>query len=217
MNWEAIILTGGRAKRLGGYDKASLVGPDGRTCLDRAIDTCAKATQRVVVGPRGDDPRVLWTREEPPYSGPARGIQAGVVALGKGESQGDTWVLVLACDMPYASEGVPLLLQAAENLQSPVDGIVGVADGRRQWLCALYMKSSLVRVCERLVEGGTGESVHHLVQDLHLVDQPIPLGSAQDIDTVEDARTLGFSAAEAVQRECVPGASAELLGRMRKE
>ena len=81
VSWDAVILTGGRATRLDGTDKASLVGPDGRTCLQRTIDACSGASSRVVVGRPCDDPRVISTREAPPYSGPARAICAGLAIL----------------------------------------------------------------------------------------------------------------------------------------
>jgi len=87
--WQAIILSGGRATRLDGADKAELIGPDGRTCLDRVIGACRSAARRVVVGPVGADPRVEWTREEPAYSGPARAIAAGMAVLARGADGGD--------------------------------------------------------------------------------------------------------------------------------
>jgi len=208
LSWEAVILAGGRGTRLGGCDKASLTGPDGRTCLERAIDACSGASTSVVVGPRGCDSRVLWAQEQPACSGPARGIRAGVAALPGGALIGDKhhpintrsalrprqWVLVLACDMPYASEGIPRLIRAAESVGTEVDGVVGVADGHRQWLCALYDKSALARACARLLESGQGESVRYLVEDLVLMDQPIPVSAAQDLDTGEQLRATGFHA-----------------------
>ncbi|MFD2394956.1 NTP transferase domain-containing protein [Dietzia aerolata] len=74
----AIVLTGGRASRLGGVDKARLaVG--GRPMVETVLRAArAVATAVVTVGPGGD------TREEPPHSGPVAGIAAGLAALPQG-------------------------------------------------------------------------------------------------------------------------------------
>ncbi|MCL2471779.1 MAG: NTP transferase domain-containing protein [Propionibacteriaceae bacterium] len=105
VSWEAVILAGGRAERLGGYDKATLVAPDGRTSLDLVLEACSGALRRVVVGPQPDDlsgtltasglrgsrgggePAVIWTREQPVFSGPARAICAGLAALAAAPAQ----------------------------------------------------------------------------------------------------------------------------------
>ncbi|MYU19520.1 NTP transferase domain-containing protein, partial [Streptomyces sp. SID8361] len=49
--YDAVILAGGAARRLGGVDKPALrVG--GRALLDRVLDACRGAGRTVVVGPR---------------------------------------------------------------------------------------------------------------------------------------------------------------------
>jgi len=219
MNWEAIILSGGKAERLSGVDKALLVGVDGRTCLERTLDACVEASKCVIVGPRidgycfgGDSPtgdssdanseRIVWTREDPPYSGPARAIAAGMAALTESsvtDVAGDVWVVVLACDMPFADQAIPDLLQAARNVGGPfVDGIAAFGQGHRQWLCAVYRKSSLAKACQRMVPGGSGESVKWLIQDLLIMDCPVESTATEDIDTPAQMRALGFRQAERI-------------------
>ncbi|MEU6735450.1 DUF6457 domain-containing protein [Streptomyces physcomitrii] len=96
--FDAVVLAGGGARRLGGADKPGLrVG--GRRLLDRVLTACAAAERTVVVAaPRPTVRPVRWTREEPPGSGPVAALAAGLRALdaGIGPSARDT-----------ASEGMP--------------------------------------------------------------------------------------------------------------
>ena len=94
VTWAAVILTGGRAQRLGGTDKASLEH-QGLTLLGHALAAVAGAAETVVVGPEVMTPRpVTFARESPPGGGPLAGLAAGVAAL-EGEHE---WVVVLAVD-----------------------------------------------------------------------------------------------------------------------
>ncbi|WP_263167868.1 DUF6457 domain-containing protein [Streptomyces sp. SCSIO ZS0520] len=82
--FDAVILAGGGARRLGGADKPGLrVG--GRRLLDRVLTACADAERTVVVAaPRPTVRPVHWTREEPPGSGPVAALAAGLRALDGG-------------------------------------------------------------------------------------------------------------------------------------
>ncbi|HEY3261982.1 MAG TPA: NTP transferase domain-containing protein, partial [Pseudonocardiaceae bacterium] len=68
--WAAVVLAGGRARRLGGVDKVGLaIG--GRTLLDGVLVACDGAEPIVVVGPRRPTATpVRWAREEPAHAGP---------------------------------------------------------------------------------------------------------------------------------------------------
>src|SRR5688572_27736790 len=70
MDFDAVVLAGGRAERLEGADKAAL-DVAGATLLDRALRAVAGARTVVVVGDeRPTDVPVVWTRERPAYGGP---------------------------------------------------------------------------------------------------------------------------------------------------
>jgi len=188
--WDAVILAGGRAERLGA-DKATLIGKDGRSCLQWVMDACSGADQVVVVGPDSvadGAGRVRLTREVPAFSGPARGICAGVGALGDDAGQ---WVVVVACDMPNVAEGIRQLLSSMCGVGLDVDGVVGVSEGRRQWLCSAFRTHSLRMACERLGTG-TGESIRYLVRDLVVVEVEMAAHVVADIDTQADMRAMGF-------------------------
>ncbi|MFE3016873.1 DUF6457 domain-containing protein [Streptomyces sp. NPDC059256] len=81
--FDAIVLAGGRAQRLGGVDKPGLsVG--GRTLLDRVLAACRGARRTVVVGGRrGTERPVVWAQENPPGGGPVAALDAGLRQLAR--------------------------------------------------------------------------------------------------------------------------------------
>jgi len=194
---DAIILAGGKGSRLGGADKSALVGPDGRTTLERTILACREvdAKRVVVVGPPAtlSAVDVEVTQEQPPGSGPALAIAAGLALLNSDPSD-DSDVLVLACDMPNAGPGVKALLAA----QSGVDGVLGVADGQRQWLLGLYKRAALAGACGDLANwvGAGNPSVRYLLSGLDLAEVVVPASTADDIDTPEDLNRLQYRKGE---------------------
>ena len=104
--WDAIVLAGGRARRLGGVDKAALEIGD-RSLLGIALAACAGARYRVVVGPqRLTDEPVRWALESPAGSGPLAALGAGLAAA--------TWLSTMLIQIPQhgrlSPEGVPALV-----------------------------------------------------------------------------------------------------------
>lgn len=181
----AIILTGGRGRRLGGVDKAA-IRVQGATLLDHALAAASSCAHVVVVGPPVSGyPQVTFAREEPPGGGPVAGIGAGLAAL---EADGAE-VLVLACDMPYAREVVPRLLAALAAAPAAVDGVWGIDDdGRTQPLCAVYRRHVLDRALTGLGDM-RGASMRALASGLTMHD--VPVGDAtRDADTWDDVRAL---------------------------
>src|SRR5204863_90328 len=74
--YDAIVLAGGAATRLGGADKPQLKVA-GRSLLDRAVDAVHGAARIVVVGPEQQvDAAVTFCREDPPGGGPVAAIAA---------------------------------------------------------------------------------------------------------------------------------------------
>ena len=137
VTWAAVVLTGGRARRLGGTSKADLV-VGGRTLLASTYDACRDlgAQVVVVVGPEPDEPsgleqpggpRLVWTREDPPFAGPARAVAAGVAALAQHATVvPGAAVAVLACDMPQVGAALHVLARAVAADGGPVPGQPGV-------------------------------------------------------------------------------------------
>ena len=134
--YDAVVLAGGQARRLGGQDKPALqVG--GRPLLERVLAACTGATTRVVVGPPRPLPHdVVQVREEPPGGGPVPALRAGLARVSA------PWVVVLAADLPFLDRAVlGELLAAAQR----GDGALLVDDDdREQWLCGAWRTAALV-------------------------------------------------------------------------
>jgi len=173
-----VILTGGRAQRLGGTDKAS-VDHEGRSLLEHALTAVADAAETVVVGPDAETSRpVTFTRESPPGGGPVAGLAAGVAALeGRHER-----VVVLAVDMPHVGAGtVRRLLDAAEEADA---AWLTDADGRRQLLGVV--RPSLVP----LPQDAAGAAMRTVMTAGRVRDVPAEGAEAEDVDTWDDLARL---------------------------
>lgn len=135
--YDAVVLAGGAATRLGGVDKPALpVG--GRALLDRVLRAVDSAERRIVVGPqRATEVPVTWCREEPPGGGPAAGVAAALPLVRA------PWVALLAGDLPFVRGGDLVALRAGALGH---DGAVLVDDaGARQWLLGVWSREAIRR------------------------------------------------------------------------
>lgn len=212
--YDAIILAGGRARRLDGISKPDLKLAGSRL-LDHSLAATAPARRRVVVGPPSLQipPTVLHTQECPAHGGPVAGIDAGLHALDRHRrrTSTDRLVLVLACDIPHVATAVPRLLAACLSPASgPLDGAYLIdADGRAQWLAGVYRSGALRRALDRLAaDGGVRDaSVRRLTAPLDLLPVPVEGTEAADVDTwadhahLESVMTAGSSILTAPPRE----------------
>lgn len=192
---DVLILAGGEARRLHGADKPMLeVG--GKALLDRVIDACAALTgvgsagEILVVGPpRTTERDVRWVREEPPGGGPVAAIAAGLGALPETGGRWHRWVGVFAADLPFlTAEAVHSLWTAAAKVETACDGAVAVdAEGREQWLAAVYRRDALrSKIAEYGNDGVHGVSMRRLVRDLRLLRITQTGNAVLDCDTWED-------------------------------
>lgn len=174
--YDAIVLAGGTARRLGGIDKPALeIG--GRTLLDRALDAVADAARIVAVGPPRLTARdVTWCREEPVGGGPVAAIGAGLAQTSA------PVVLVLAADLPWIAPAVPLLRAAL-----PANGVALLVDpsGRVNHLAAAWRRDSLVAALAA-VGDPHGAAVRSLVASGPQVLVPDIGGWGRDCDTWDD-------------------------------
>ncbi|WP_327176858.1 molybdenum cofactor guanylyltransferase [Streptomyces sp. NBC_01335] len=183
--YDAIVLAGGAARRLGGADKPG-IGVGGRALLDRVLAACAGAASTVVVGPRRTTVRpVVWTREAPVGGGPVAALGAGV------RETAAPWLVVLSADLPFlGASTVDALLAAAE--EGDREGALCTdPDGRRQPLVAVYRAEPLRRELALLAteHGGlAGLPLRLLTAELDLAAVATPGLASFDCDTWDDIR-----------------------------
>ncbi|MGH8861258.1 MAG: molybdenum cofactor guanylyltransferase [Jatrophihabitantaceae bacterium] len=159
--FDAIVLAGGRARRLGGADKPA-VEIDGMILLDRAIRAAETAQRIVVVGPRRTTrTAVVWTREDPPGGGPVAAIAAGLPHVEQ------AWCLVLAADLPAIAPAVPQLLTAANG----ADVALLTRDGARHHLAAVWRTDALREAIEALPTAD-GAAVRDLLAGRDVAEVP---------------------------------------------
>ncbi|TXC97888.1 NTP transferase domain-containing protein [Streptomyces sp. ISID311] len=192
-DYDAIVLAGGAARRLGGADKPALsVG--GRPLLDRVLAACPDAARTVVVGPGRPTARpVVRALEDPPGGGPLAALEAGL------RHTTAPVVLVLSADLPFLTAATVHHLLAAATAGGPGPGggaaprdgaMLRDASGRDQPLVAAYRSGPLRRELARLRAGhGTlaGLPLRALWAELVLERVPDARSTASfDCDTWED-------------------------------
>jgi len=190
----AVLLAGGRASRMGGVDKPGLL-VDGVSMRDRAIAAVVSvgASPVVVVGPEpaasgASRDAVRWVREDPPFSGPAAAVVAGLPAEGADATE---WTFLLACDLPHPDVAVARLMSGIPALPPEADGVCLVdGSGRPQWLTGVYRTAALTGAASALPDGGRDQPVRALLAGLAPTLLDDPDAGAQDVDTWEDYEQL---------------------------
>lgn len=172
--YDAVVLCGGSARRLGGVDKPGLV-VGGRPMLDTVLLAVALASVRICVGaPRPVPVPAEWCREDPPGSGPVAGLTAALPLV-----SADV-VILLAADLPL------LTTAAVEALVASGPGTVAVDDGgREQWLLGCWSTG--------LLRAGVGSGAPRLGDVLqHMVTRRLQLPDRAwfDVDTDADRESL---------------------------
>jgi molybdopterin-guanine dinucleotide biosynthesis protein A len=178
--FDAVVLAGGAARRLGGEDKPGLV-VGGATLLDRVLAACAEAGVTVVVGPERATARVVrWAREEPPGGGPVAGLAAGLAHVTAEVT------LLLAADLPFLDAAAVRRLLDALAAAPEVDGAVLVdAEGREQLLTAAYRTAPL-RAALAAVGEPDGARLRAVTAALRTLRLPDTTDVAVDCDTWDD-------------------------------
>ena len=192
MAFDAIVLAGGSARRLGGVDKPA-VEIDGVPLLDRVLAASADAASVVVVGPpRPTAVPVQWTRESPVGGGPVPALAAG---LSFGSSD---FVVVLAADLPFLDPAAVRELLAAVESDAAV---YTDADGKDQLLAAAFRRAPLTSAIAAIAElSGTR---------LAAVFEPLTVARVQDTRGVTADCDTWDAIAEARRLLATSGASDE--------
>lgn len=186
MTFAAVLLVGGRATRMGGIAKPWLeVG--GRTLFESATSALRDAGCRdiVAVGEAPDGKTAAdmrWTREDPPFGGPAAAI---VAALDASPPVGADWTFVLAGDLPRACEVIAVLRMHALAASDHTESFALRAGGREQYLAGIHRTAALRRA--RAAAGdASGTSVRHFFHGMRTIWIDDVHGIAADVDTPDD-------------------------------
>jgi molybdopterin-guanine dinucleotide biosynthesis protein A len=133
--YDAVVLAGGRARRLDGADKPGLV-VGGRPLVAWVAAAVAGAGRMVLVGPeRPGLPRAISVQEDPPGAGPVPALRAGLARVRA------PWVAVLAADLPFLRpEHVDELRRQARGRSG---AILADDDDRPQWLAGVWRVADL--------------------------------------------------------------------------
>jgi len=146
----AAILAGGRATRLGGADKASLV-IGGARIVDRQLAALAQvsADVRIVANDaaRYADLGVRVVPDAIAGAGPLGGLYTALL-----DARHDR-VLVLACDLPFVSAALLERLAAESRTGQEVDAVVPRTPRGLEPLCAVYRKACAARAQAQIARG----------------------------------------------------------------
>jgi molybdopterin-guanine dinucleotide biosynthesis protein A len=134
-SYDAVVLAGGAARRLGGADKPGThVG--GRPLIVWVADAAADAGQLIIVGsPRPELPHALVVREDPPGGGPVPALRTGLSLVRA------PWTALLAADLPFLRKADLAGLFGAAQEHS--GAVLVDAEGRRQWLAGIWRTEAL--------------------------------------------------------------------------
>ncbi|HWK09507.1 MAG TPA: molybdenum cofactor guanylyltransferase [Vicinamibacterales bacterium] len=147
----AAILAGGRATRLDGADKSSLVVSGARIIERQLAALSGVAAEILMVSCRGDVEEqcaalgIPVIRDAVAGAGPLGGLCTAL------ESARHPWVLAVACDMPFVTSALFELLVSA--IDEDVDAVVPRSSKGLEPLCAVYARRT-ARVFRRRLEAG---------------------------------------------------------------
>ena len=176
--FDAVILAGGAARRMGGEDKA-LITIGATSLLQRVLGAVAEAERVICVGPRRSTAvDVEWTQEDPPGGGPVAALAAGLARVTAPVT------LVAAVDLPFLQRTVvSRLVTACMDCEA---ALVVDETGFPQPLIAAYQTGPLRQRLSKLRDP-RGAAMKDLLEGLpySLLEAP---GVALDCDTRVDVQ-----------------------------
>ena len=135
--WTGAILAGGRARRLGGLNKAGLVlHPSGASILDRQLSRLSRVVDQTII--IANDAGPFTAAGVPVIADIVDGGALGALYTAVHSAQTDR-TLVVACDMPFLSEA---LLAHLVEVGRAVDIAIPRTERGYEPLCATYSRRS---------------------------------------------------------------------------
>jgi len=136
----AMILAGGRSRRMGGGDKG-LLQLGGRPILGHVIDRIRPQVLALALNANGDPARFAAfglgdsADQVPGFAGPLAGILAALSWTAEIAPKA-THVLTVPSDTPFLPRDLVARLQAA--IEAPVDSVIAARQGRRHPVVGLW-------------------------------------------------------------------------------
>lgn len=175
-----VVLAGGGSRRFG-EDKARHRIED-RSMIERVVDSVAAICPTVLVSV-GMDPRsyplsnVRYVQDHFSDAGPLAGIHAAMLA------SDSSWLLVVACDMPFVTPEALRRLLAARTPR--VEAVLAQENGGRLHpLCGCYHRALLPELSAYL-DGGH-RAVHDFVAEINHAAVTLPGGPLRNINRRQD-------------------------------
>ncbi|HJX77881.1 NTP transferase domain-containing protein [Glutamicibacter sp.] len=214
--FDALVLAGGRGRRLGGSGKAELE-LHGQRLVDRAVAATrrAGASRVIVVGPKSSGTKAdAVVREDPPFAGPLAGIAAGLRQLAADGA--NEWTMVLACDLQRPAAVAAALTNNFDRRDA--EGLLLVdGQGHTQWLAGIYRTSALASVCEGLGEKLVNAPVRRALNQLRLAQVAVDDETSSDIDTPQALESARHDERTRMAQHLPPEALNEWLEAAAKE
>jgi molybdopterin-guanine dinucleotide biosynthesis protein A len=159
-----VVLAGGESRRMG-RDKAQ-VKLAGSSLLERVLKVVTPLFDDVMVSRQKRDGEINGLRfieDQLSGRGPIIGLCSAL------QQARHAYVFVTACDMPFISAG---LITYLTSLRSKADIVVPVRDGRPEPLFAVYSRSCLEDLIERVKQGKRGLTlfIRETTRSVHYVD-----------------------------------------------
>jgi molybdopterin-guanine dinucleotide biosynthesis protein A len=154
MAYSAIILAGGKGKRMGSREKA-LMAIHGKPLIGFVIEILEKVCDKIIISVRDKAqeellysvfPGYTYTFDEYENAGPLAGILSGLYVCR------DDFCFVAACDMPFINENVvKMLFKMSENYDA---AIPRWEDGFLEPIHAVYKCKPMICETRKAIEKG---------------------------------------------------------------
>ncbi|MGE0870801.1 MAG: molybdenum cofactor guanylyltransferase [Kofleriaceae bacterium] len=141
----ALILAGGRATRLGGIDKRTIV-IDGATIFDRQCAVLLPRVAEIIVSTSRSISGYRTVQDAASNAGPLAGVAAGLAA------SRTRWLFIVAGDMPYITGA--LIDHMLERASSDIDAVgIRMGDAPEPLVALLHVPTCLPVVERRIAAG----------------------------------------------------------------
>ena len=188
MSVPAVILAGGRAKRMGGCDKC-LLTLDGVPVLRRILATLAPQCSGVLLNANGNPARFaafaapVLPDAVPGFAGPLAGLLTGM-AWARAHHPQATHIVSVAGDMPFLPDD--LVARLSEGLEQAGAEIAFASDGDRDHPVIGLWPVRLAPDLERTLRETDVRAVHRWMASYRIVRCRFPDDTFANLNTPDD-------------------------------